>query len=438
MKLFLKLAVTIIAFNQYAALAQDTIPRVLKVEELFTLAEQNSKSLSISKQGITVSKQKTEIAKAARLPEIEASLSAGYISNAVVFQPNFNYMESIAVPHFNNNFEFQATQLLYGGNAVTSTIAKAELEEQLSELNFDKDKETIKMMLLGRYLNLYSLYNQQRVYKTNINLAKAVLKNINDLHKEGMVTKNDVIRSELQITDLELLANKVDNNIAIINRELCVVLGLHVNTKIMVDPTLTLFKTDENTFDGYLVEAFNKAPAMRANSINEEISEKNIKIAKAQRLPKVSLYADNGSVRPYIYVLPTLNNYVNLYHAGIKVSYDISSIYHAKEHIEMAEIEKNIQKTKSELVHEQTELEVNAAFIKYQEAKKELSTREKSRLLADDNYRIVEKKYLNQLALLTDMLDASSSKLAAELNQSNAGINIVYQWYQLQKATGNL
>jgi outer membrane protein TolC len=36
------------------------------------------------------------------------------------------------------------------------------------------------------------------------------------------------------------------------------------------------------------------------------------------------------------------------------------------------------------------------------------------------------------------MLDASNAKLSAELNQSNTRATVVYQWYQLQKATGNL
>ena len=90
------------------------------------------------------------------------------------------------------------------------------------------------------------------------------------------------------------------------------------------------------------------------------------------------------------------------------------------------------------MVRQQTELEVHSTYVKFNEAKQEVATREKSRILADDNYRIVEKKYLNQLALLTDMLDASSAKLAAELSHSNADIALIYQWYQLQKAIGKL
>lgn len=439
MKLLFKIALillfTHLPLNIYP---QDTLPRILKIDELFNLAENNSKKLAISREFIGVSHTRTEIAKSARLPEIGFSATAGYLSSATVLNPNFSYDESIALPHFSNNYDLEAGQILYKGNSINNSIAKAKLEEQLSELNFEKDKEAIKILLLGRYFDLYGLYNQKKVYKTNISLAKARLKNIRDLNKEGMVTKNDIIRSDLQITDLELLADKVDNNIAIINRELCVVLGLKVATKIIVDPAITASNIEEDTFDGYLKHAFDKTPAMRSNSVNEAIAEKNIKIAKADRLPVISLYATDGMVRPYIYVMPPLDNYVNLYQAGIKLTYNISSLYHAKEHIEMAEQQHEIQKKQSELVREETELEVNAAYIKYQEAKKEFTTRQKSRELADDNYRIVEKKYLNQLALLTDMLDASTSKLTAELNQSNAGITIVYQWYKLQKAIGNL
>lgn len=428
----------ILATCQSRVYAQNTTVRLLKVDELFTLAEQNSKSLSISKQEIEASHQNTVIAASERLPEISASIDAGYIGNIAVMNPDFSHNETVPVPHFTNNYGLEASQTVYSSNKISNNIAKAKLQEQLSQLNYDQDRQTIKLLLLSRYLELYRLFNQRKVYEKNIELAKARLKNIQGLQKEGMVTRNDIIRSELQITDLDVLADQIKNNIAIINKELTVVLGLPVDTQITVDTTLTANGLKVNTYDEYLRQAYALRPSMKANEANENIAEKNVKIAKAEKLPTISLYAGDGLSRPYLYILPPQDIYYNSYQAGIRLRYNVSSLYHAKDRIRLAQIQQSQQKTRSEHVQQQTELDVNSAFIKYNEALTEFSQREKSRQLADDNYRIVEKKYLNQLALLTDILDASSAKLAAELNQSNAGINIVYQWYQLQKSTGNL
>ncbi|MDF2434474.1 MAG: outer membrane protein [Mucilaginibacter sp.] len=437
MRTITTIAVLLFSFGAGSVKAQDSTRRVLKVEELFTLAAQNSKALNISKQGIDASHQSTEIAKSERLPEISASIDAGYISNITVLNPTFSYNQTVPVPHFSNNYGVDASETLYNGNRVNNNIAKAKLEEQLSVQNYNQDKESIKMLLLSQYLELYRLFNQRRVYEKNIELAKTRLKNIQALHTEGMVTKNDIIRSQLQITDLDVLADQVNNNIAIINKELTVVLGLPAGTQIAVDTTITASELKSNTYAEYLRQAYALRPAMKATQASEGIAEKNIRIAKAEKLPAVSLYAGDGFTRPYMYSFPPMNIYSNIYQAGIRLRYNISSLYHAKDHIRLAEIRWSQQRTRSEQVQQQAELDVNSAFIKYNEAKTEFDRREKARLLADDNYRIVEKKYLNQMAMLTDILDASSAKLAAELTESNAGINIVYRWYLLQKATGN-
>lgn len=417
---------------------QEAGTRLLKIDELFSLAETNSKTLSLSRQDIGLSGQRAEIAKADRLPEISASIDAGYIGNIAILNPDFSLNENVPVPHFSNNYALEASQILYNGNKINNNIQRARLQEELSGVSYDHDRENIRMLLLGRYLELYRLYNEQKIYAKNIELAKARLKNIEGLHRQGMVTKNDIIRNELQITDLDVAADKVKNNIAIINKELTVVLGLPEQTHIAVDTTLSPSGLETASYEEYLQRAYTLSPAMKASPVNEEIAAKNISIAKADKLPSVSLYAGDGLSRPFLYILPPQDIYTNVYQAGIRLRYNISSLYHAKDKIHLAELEQSQQHTRSEQVRQQTELDVNSAYIKYNEAKTELSRREKGRLLADDNYRIVEKKYLNQLALLTDILDASSAKLSAELNQANAGINIIYQWYQLQKATGKL
>ena len=57
---------------------------------------------------------------------------------------------------------------------------------------------------------------------------------------------------------------------------------------------------------------------------------------------------------------------------------------------------------------------------------------------SEENYRIMQNRYLNQLAILTDLLDANSVRLNVELQLVTARTRVIYTYYQLQKACGRL
>ena len=78
------------------------------------------------------------------------------------------------------------------------------------------------------------------------------------------------------------------------------------------------------------------------------------------------------------------------------------------------------------------------AYTMHQQAFTELHTQQKSVELAKQNYEVVNNRYLNQLALITDMIDASNIKLNAELQEVNAQINIAYTYYNIQYVAGTL
>ena len=90
------------------------------------------------------------------------------------------------------------------------------------------------------------------------------------------------------------------------------------------------------------------------------------------------------------------------------------------------------------LVQEKLEHQIHAAYIDLNEAFVRLQTQEKSVQLAHENFNIVRQRYINGLALITDMLDASNMQLDMELQLANYQIGILYQYYLLKKITGTL
>jgi len=87
---------------------------------------------------------------------------------------------------------------------------------------------------------------------------------------------------------------------------------------------------------------------------------------------------------------------------------------------------------------EQTELAVKADYIRYTEAHEQLNAQIKNVELANQNYTIVNNRYKNDMALITDMLEASAAKLSAEQQLVNARINIIFHYYKLLYVSGTL
>ena len=97
-----------------------------------------------------------------------------------------------------------------------------------------------------------------------------------------------------------------------------------------------------------------------------------------------------------------------------------------------------LSRRRQDEVVEQTSLTIQSDYVRYMEAYDEVATLEKSVQLAIENYQVIENRYRNDIALVTDMLDASTQLLDAELKLVNARINVIFNYYKLKNTSGNL
>lgn len=88
---------------------------VLSIEQMFELADKNSRSIRTFELAEKEAEQAVKVAKNALLPSIDVSLSASYLGDAWIADRDFSDGENAPMPHFGNNFAIEASQVLYAG-----------------------------------------------------------------------------------------------------------------------------------------------------------------------------------------------------------------------------------------------------------------------------------------------------------------------------------
>lgn len=409
----------------------------MTANEVAQLALQNHQQLKVSAQNIDIAKQNTNVVKLQKLPNITASTSQFYLGDAVAIDKDFSNSTNVPMPHYGSSYAVQATQLIFKGGLVNKSIEMAGLREQLSELDLEKNKQDVKLLVISNYLDVYKIVNQENVFQNNKKLAQERLKNIQKFYQQGMVTRNEVIRGELAIKNLDQGIVTLANNRKILNYNLNVALGLPEDTQIVPVESL------ENKESGigiayYLNLAHSNNPVLKSAQTNVNVADKNIEIIKTDKMPTISGFGGYSLQRPITTRNPVLDMYSGGWQTGISLSYNIDNIYKTKERVKLGELQKNQANDAVILTQQNIDMAVNAAYIKYQESIQQAEILNDAKKLAEENYKITEAKYLNQLAVQAEMIDAQNQKLQAELDYANAEINMLYQYYNLLKSTGTL
>lgn len=372
------------------------------------------------------------------MPDIDLSVAAGYLTNVGVIGLDAMKSGFYAMPHFTNSFVLQASYLLFSDGRVQGDIEIAKLQHQVAWLNLEKDRQEIKLLLAGYYLDLYRLTLQRKVYKQNITQAELMLEKINNRLNAGIALKSDKIRSELLLEDMKLQLLKLNNNILILNNAMLETLSLPVDMIIVLQIELDSNYTNVMQLEGMINKAFQTEPSLQISRLNITTAEKRQHQVKANYLPEAFLYLNNGLARPFVYDIPARDIYANNLNIGGKLNYSIGKLYKNKARMQSAKNDMEMAGEQAEIIKENSRKLVFNAYVRLNEANEQLASEAKKLELATENYRRIANSYDQQLALITDMTDASIQKLDAALRVATSKIAIIMRYYELQKVTGQL
>lgn len=412
--------------------------RQMGIDEMFRLADEQSKSVQTYRTGADAADEALRAAKAQRLPDISVSLSASYLGDGRIWDRDFGNGMKVDMPHFGNNFTLEAQQVVYSGGAISSGIRQAELAKTLAQLDMQKNVQEMRFMLVGNYLDLYKLDNQMKVLEKNIGLTEQVIANMKARREQGTVLKNDITRYELQRKQLKLQLSRVADMRKIANHQLATTLHLPEGTVISPDTTLLEQQITALTENDWQQAAKANNIDLKQAQASISMNEQKVRQERAELLPHIAIVAEEHLDGPVTIEVPALDNNFNYWYIGIGIKYNLSSLFKNNRRMKQARLNVRRAREQHELAQEQVNNAVQAGYVNFLTAFTDLRTQENSVKLADENYAVTSHRYKNEMALLTDMLDASNTKLGADLDLVNARINVVYNFYKMKYITHTL
>lgn len=409
----------------------------LTLTDVFTRIENENQTMSMLRTAQEAAEEGIKSAKNARYPEINAELNVSYIGDCFLTDRNFSNYTKAPSPHFGNGFTLEAQQVVYAGGAVNAAVKMAEHEGHMSEAVISKSRQGLRLMAAGEYLDLFRTDNSIKVYKENIALTTKLIEEINARREQGLALAADVTRYELRLEMLKLDLVRLQNTREIMNYRLVNSLGLPEETVIS-----SILGDNEDMRDrsrqNWQEIAADASPEMKVSGIKADMALTRQKLVRSERLPKIAVVAYENFNGPITFEIHPIDKNLNIWYVGLGIRYNFSSLYKSGHKLKQAALEVRQAEQARTVTEENLRNDVQKAYADYMQSYVELETSEKSLQLADENYERIHDRYMEQLVLVTDMLDAFNMKLDAELGVSAANAEIQYRLCCLRYAAGIL
>ncbi|MNJ87325.1 Outer membrane efflux protein [compost metagenome] len=327
---------------------------------------------------------------------------------------------------------------IYGGGKQRALEREQDSRLNLARLNTREQSGNTALQTASQYLDLIRLNELKKFILDQLKRAQTRLSNINSFYKNQKVTRSDVLRAEVAFSNVELALEQNENDITIANHKLNIL--MNVPDSVVISPADSAgMRKPEIASLLQLVEAGTQS-SYTVQKAAETVERQKAKLRGIQsnNLPGLGLYAAYGLNYPNYLFFPPVDQAYSIGFVGLKMQYSISSIYHNKSKVAAGKMRVKELELQQEAYSDQVRIEIRSYYIRYTEALRRISVNERSVTQAQANYRIVNTKYLNQLSLLTDLLDADNLYQESRLNLVKAQTDALAVYYQILYNTGNL
>jgi outer membrane protein len=437
-----KLKVLLVICSLFSLQMSAQEKKTLTLNEAIDLGLQNSKQLKINQAKIEEATATTKEAIEKRLPDAKASASYLRVNavNVDLKTKNNSGSGGGTTPTVEQP---KVSQALYGlvnvslpiytGGKIRYGIESSKFLEKAAMLDAESDKEEVIQNTIEAFANLFKAKTAVRLVQENLNEAQLRTKELAGMEKNGLLARNDLLKSQLRESNMEYNLSDAENSWQLANVNMNLMLGLPTATELVLDTANLGKKEDNRVLDDYINAARINRKDIEAIDLRKKAAESGVKSAKGDLYPSLALTGGYiGLDIPDFLSIPAAMN------VGVGVSYNIGSLWKNKAKVQQAEARVKQFTFTEALMDENMQLEVNRSYLSLMTNRKKIETSAKAVEQAEENYRIVKNKFDNSLATTTDLLDADIAQLQARMSYTLSRADAFVAYHKLLQTAGLL
>jgi len=306
--------------------------------------------------------------------------------------------------------------------------------------NMEATKETVRQSRQDTVFNVKSSFYGYllareflAVSEEALALAQKHFKNINSLYELGLASKFDLLRAEVQVTNLKPPLLRARNGLALAELGLKSLLGLDLKQSVEIKGELA-YAAYEPDLESCTAQALLLRPELNQMLFQKRMAAEMVNLARGACLPTLAI---SGS---YNYWADAFNfkknTWQNYYSVNLVLSVPLFNGFATAAQVGQSQaLLRELELTHKGLA-EAVKLEVQQAILNLGQARESLLSQEKNVEQAQESVRIAELNYAQGLATSLDVSSVQVALTQAKTNYSQALFDYVLSLAQLQRAMG--
>ena len=331
------------------------------------------------------------------------------------------------------------TQPLYTGGKITAAYEMSRIGMEMAESNVRLTESQVIVNTTEAYLLAVKAKQMTEVARSYKALLDELQKNVDAAVRHGLRTRNDALKVQVKLNEVELNIQKADNAYRLACMNLCQVTGIDLHSDITVDEECvreTAISPDARALSQAGIESRPEYSILMGKT---RLAQKKVKLVQSDYLPTVAAIGSYSYVDGMELAGKKFFKGNGAFAVGVTVKVPVISYFTEGIHkTRSARAEQHIAQLEQEELNEKMTLELTQCANNFSESILELDITRKSTLQAEENMKMSRQQYEVGLEPLSDYLEAQALWQTARANEIEARYQNQLAYMKYLKAKGEL